>query len=189
MKWLVVVMLCTMDCTAFLSPQRMRAPCHLPAALNFDFDVIVVGCGVGGHAAALHAHSQGLKTCVFTGGDVGGTCVNRGCVPSKALLAASGRVREMKDTEHLKSLGLSTHGVSFDRQAVADHAKNLANRIQGNLEQSLKGLGIKVIEAKGVLSSPHTILAQGTEKKFTAKNLILAPGSVPFIPPGIVVSF
>jgi len=60
---------------------------------SYDFDVAIIGCGVGGHGAALHARGQGLKTAVFAGGDVGGTCVNRGCVPSKALLAASGRVR------------------------------------------------------------------------------------------------
>ena len=52
-------------------------------SMAYDYDVIIVGCGVGGHGAALHAHSQGLKTCVLAGGDVGGTCVNRGCVPSK----------------------------------------------------------------------------------------------------------
>ena len=72
---------------------------------EFDFDVAIIGCGVGGHGAALHSRAQGLSTAVFAGGDVGGTCVNRGCVPSKALLAASGRVREMQDTEHLQSLG------------------------------------------------------------------------------------
>lgn len=59
-------------------------------------------CGVGGHGAALHARAEGLKTAVFSGKDVGGTCVNRGCVPSKALLAAAGRVRDMKNAHHLK---------------------------------------------------------------------------------------
>ena len=55
-----------------------------------EYDVVIIGCGVGGHGAALHAVGQGLKTAVLTGNDVGGTCVNRGCVPSKALLAAAG---------------------------------------------------------------------------------------------------
>ena len=54
---------------------------------KYDYDVIIIGCGVGGHGAALHARGQGLKTAIFTAADVGGTCVNRGCVPSKALLA------------------------------------------------------------------------------------------------------
>jgi hypothetical protein len=58
--------------------------------MSYDYDLIIVGCGVGGHGAALHARANGLKTAIFTGNDVGGTCVNRGCVPSKALLAAAG---------------------------------------------------------------------------------------------------
>lgn len=52
------------------------------------------------------AAAAGLKTAVFSGKDVGGTCVNRGCVPSKALLAASGRVREMQDDHHLDGMGI-----------------------------------------------------------------------------------
>ena len=57
-------------------------------------------------------HYQGLKVAVIEGHDIGGTCVNRGCVPSKALLAASGRVRDMKNAHHLKSIGItvSLHG-------------------------------------------------------------------------------
>ena len=54
------------------------------SAEEFDYDVAIVGCGVGGHGAALHARARGLKTLVLSGGDVGGTCVNRGCVPSKS---------------------------------------------------------------------------------------------------------
>jgi dihydrolipoamide dehydrogenase len=155
--------------------------------MEYDYDVIIVGCGVGGHGAALHAHSQGLKTCVLSGGDVGGTCVNRGCVPSKALLAASGRVREMRDSEHLKSFGITATGVAFDRQKIADHAKNLANKVKGNLEGSLKGLGIDLLDAAGEMVAPYTVGLKGTGKKLTAKNIILAPGSIPFVPPGITV--
>merc|ERR1719183_492990 len=102
---------------------------------GYDFDVAIIGCGVGGHGAALHARSQGLKTAVFSGRDVGGTCVNRGCVPSKALLAASGRVRDMQDTEHLAALGIEVGEVKYDREKVAAHARNLANTVKGNLEK------------------------------------------------------
>merc|ERR1719336_1493045 len=92
-----------------------------------DFDLVIVGCGDG---AALHAVSKGLSVAVCSGGDVGGTCVNRGCVPSKALLAASGRVREMQDDDHLASMGISTNGVSFDREGVAKHAEQLVNKVR-----------------------------------------------------------
>lgn len=155
---------------------------------GFDYDVIIIGCGVGGHGAALHARANGLKTAVFTGKDVGGTCVNRGCVPSKALLAASGRVREMKDAHHLKSFGISVGDVQFDRQAIANHANQLANRVKGNLEASLKAQGVDIIDSKGALTSvPHQVAVETTGAKVTAKNIILAPGSVPFVPRGVQV--
>ncbi len=103
------------------------------AKSDYDYDLVIIGCGVGGHGAALHAVEsvsrvgdflfglkpsqsvcrqsrchceQGLKTAVIEGHDIGGTCVNRGCVPSKALLAASGRVRELQNTMHMKALGI-----------------------------------------------------------------------------------
>jgi dihydrolipoamide dehydrogenase len=138
---------------------------------DFDFDVAVIGCGVGGHGAALHSRAQGLSTAVFAGGDVGGTCVNRGCVPSKALLAASGRVREMRDEAHLKSLGIEVEGkVTYNRQGIADHAKNLASKVKGNLENSLVGLGCNVIQGRGKLTgNPQEVVDEATGKVYKCK--------------------
>jgi dihydrolipoamide dehydrogenase len=139
--------------------------------IDFDFDVAIIGCGVGGHGAALHARAQSFRTVVFAGGDVGGTCVNRGCVPSKALLAASGRVRDMQNTAHLSSMGIAVTGtVTYDRQGIADHAKNLASRVKGSLEASLVGLGVSVVEGRGVLTGvAHEIKDEATGKVYTAK--------------------
>lgn len=141
----------------------------------FDFDVAIIGCGVGGHGAALHSRAQGLSTAVFAGGDVGGTCVNRGCVPSKALLAASGRVREMRDASHLKSLGIEVDGeVTYSREGIADHAKNLASKVKGNLENSLVGLGCNVIEGRGALTgNPHEVKDEATGKVYKVKVCLL----------------
>jgi dihydrolipoamide dehydrogenase len=138
---------------------------------EFDFDVAIIGCGVGGHGAALHSRGQGLKTAVFAGGDVGGTCVNRGCVPSKALLAASGRVREMKNAEHLQSLGIEVQGeITYSREGIAAHARNLAKKVKGNLENSLIGLGCDVVEGRGALTGqPHEVKDQATGKIYRAK--------------------
>ena len=88
--------------SGFSAPKRAVAP----AATKYDYDLLIIGCGVGGHGAALHAVEKGMKVGVVEGHDIGGTCVNRGCVPSKALLAASGRVREMRNEMHLKSMGI-----------------------------------------------------------------------------------
>ncbi len=139
---------------------------------EFDFDVAIIGCGVGGHGAALHSRAQGLSTAVFAGGDVGGTCVNRGCVPSKALLAASGRVREMRDTEHLQSLGIEVDAdnVSYSREGIAAHAKNLANRVKGNLENSLVSLGCDVVEGRGMLTAnAQEVKDEATGKVYKCK--------------------
>ena len=168
----------------------MSAARRLTSTLNmadYDYDVAIIGCGVGGHGAALHARSKGLKTAVLTAKDIGGTCVNRGCVPSKALLAAAGRIRDMKDEHHLKSLGIAVGDVQFEREGVANHAQQLADKVKSNLEMSLKGLGVEIIESKGLLTDkPHTIaLDSASGKTITAKDIILAPGSVPFVPRGV----
>ena len=161
---------------AAFSPVATTPNVRLSSALNmaegeFDFDVAIIGCGVGGHGAALHSRAQDLKTAVFAGSDIGGTCVNRGCVPSKALLAASGRVREMKDAEHLSAMGIKVAGeVEYDRQGIADHAKNLASNVKRGLEGSLVGLGCDIIEGRGILTgNPHEIKDSLTGKVYTAK--------------------
>merc|ERR1719298_102500 len=175
---------------SFLLPMGVRpSPSAAPAASGIrmaeEFDLVIVGCGVGGHGAALHAVSKGMKVAVVAGEDVGGTCVNRGCVPSKALLAASGRVREMADEKHLADLGITVGGVSYEREKVAAHANNLASKVAKNLEGSLTALGITVFPEKGQMVSPTEISLVGAGKTVKAKNVILATGSVPFVPPGV----
>lgn len=162
------------------------------AAGSYDYDLIIIGAGVGGHGAALHAVERGMKTAIIEGGEIGGTCVNRGCVPSKALLAASGRVRDMRNQEHLRSLGITVHGdVTYDRQGIADHATNLASTIRGNLQRSMEAIGVDILIGAAKLEDNHTVQygAPGTITggKVTAKNIIIATGSTPFVPPGIEV--
>jgi dihydrolipoamide dehydrogenase len=156
---------------------------------GFDYDLVIVGAGVGGHGAALHAVSCGLKTAIIEAADMGGTCVNRGCIPSKALLAASGRVRELRDAHHLKSLGIQLGSVAFDREAIADHANNLVAKIQGDLTNSLKRLGVDIIRGWGKIAGIQkvSVTTDSGEKTITAKDIILSPGSIPFVPPGIEV--
>lgn len=156
---------------------------------EFDYDLAIVGAGVGGHGAALHAVSCGLRTVIVEASDVGGTCVNRGCIPSKALLAASGRVRELQDTSHLKALGIQIGNLEFDRQAIADHASNLVTKIRGDMTNSLKRLGIDVIKGWGKVDGPQkiTISTEAGDRTVTAKDIIVAPGSIPFVPPGIEI--
>jgi len=154
---------------------------------KFDYDLIIIGAGVGGHGAALHANSCGLKTAIVEAAEMGGTCVNRGCIPSKALLAASGKVRELRNAHHLKTLGIELDNVSYDRQVIASHASNIVTKIRGDMTKSLKRLGVDMIVGWGKIAGKQkvTVKTEKGEENFTAKDIILAPGSVPFVPPGI----
>ena len=101
------------------------------AALRLSYNVRGrrVNCGAQGPRSGF---LQGLKTAIIEGHEIGGTCVNRGCVPSKALLAASGRVRDLKNEMHLKSLGIQ---VLFSFTCEAQHKSCMMNFLAqaGNL--------------------------------------------------------
>jgi dihydrolipoamide dehydrogenase len=156
---------------------------------QFDYDLIIIGAGVGGHGAALHAVGCGLKTAIIEAADMGGTCVNRGCIPSKALLAASGRVREMRDAHHLKALGIQVGNVSFDRSGIASHASNLVAKLRGDLTNSLTRLKVDIIHGWGKVAGTQKVsvtTAEG-EKIYTAKEVMISSGSVPFVPNGIEI--
>ena len=153
-----------------------------------DYDLIVIGAGYGGFDAAKHAADKGLKTAIIESREMGGTCVNRGCVPSKALLAASGRVRELSDGEHLSSFGITPGTVQFDRQAIADHATQLVENIRANLTKSLERAGVTIVRGTAQLAGPQQVAVRqsnGVERVLSATDVLIATGSDPFVPRGI----
>ena len=153
-----------------------------------DYDLIVIGAGYGGFDAAKHAAEKGLKTAIIESREMGGTCVNRGCVPSKALLAASGRVRELSDGEHLSSFGITPGTVQFDRQAIADHATQLVENIRANLTKSLERAGVTILRGTAELAGPQQVAVRqsnGVERVLSATDVLIATGSDPFVPRGI----
>ena len=155
---------------------------------SFDFDVIVIGAGYGGFDAAKHAADHGLRTAIIESRDMGGTCVNRGCVPSKALLAASGRVRELADVEHLKGFGIHAAPVRFERQKIADHANQLVATIRTNLTKTLERAGVTIIRGTGRLEGSQRVGVReinGVDRVLSGREVIIATGSDPFVPPGI----
>ncbi len=155
---------------------------------SFDFDVIVIGAGYGGFDAAKHGADHGLKVAIVESRDMGGTCVNRGCVPSKALLAASGRVRELADAEHLKGFGIHAAPVRFERQKIADHARQLVETIRANLTKTLERAGVTILRGIGRLDGAQRVAVRessGVERVWSAREVIVATGSDPFVPPGI----
>ena len=157
---------------------------------KFDFDLIVIGAGYGGFDAAKHAAEKGLKVAIVESNDMGGTCVNRGCVPSKALLAASGKVRELANYEHLKKFGIHTSPVRFERSKISDHANNLVLNIRENLTKTLIRSGVEIIRGFGRIESNQKVgirTQNGLDQIFTCKDIIIATGSSPFVPKGIIL--
>jgi len=156
---------------------------------SFDFDVLVIGAGYGGFDAAKHGCEHGLKVAIVESRDMGGTCVNRGCVPSKALLAASGGVRELAEREHLAQFGIHAGPVRFERQKIADHANQLVATIRTNLTKTLERVGATILRGEGRLAGPQQVTVResgsGVERTYSAKEIIIATGSEPFVPPGI----
>ncbi len=157
---------------------------------NFDFDLIVIGAGYGGFDAAKHAAESGLRVAIVESREMGGTCVNRGCVPSKALLAASGKVRDLANSSHLLGFGIHSSPVRFERQKIADHANNLVQTIRGNLTKSLERAGVTILRGMGRLEGFQKVglrESNGIDRIITAKDVMLATGSDPFVPPGIEI--
>ena len=155
---------------------------------NFDFDLIVVGAGYGGFDAAKHAADHGLKVAIIESREMGGTCVIRGCVPSKALLAASGKVRELANSDHLSGFGIHAAPVRFERQKIADHANQLVANIRSNITKTLERAKVTIFRGQGRLEGPQRVGLRensGVDRVFTCKDVILATGSDPFDPPGI----
>lgn len=155
---------------------------------DFDYDLVVIGAGYGGFDAAKHAADHGLRTAIIESSDVGGTCVNRGCVPSKALLAASGRVRELADADRLRGFGIHAASIRFERRRIAEHANHLAATIRASLTRALERAGVAILRGRGRLEGPQRVGLRefsGVDRVLRARDVILATGSDPFVPPGI----
>ncbi len=143
----------------------------------YNFDLIVVGGGPGGYEAALHAAKLGLHTALIEKDFVGGTCLNRGCIPTKALLHASSVYEEAKSGA---SLGVACEPV-IDLNAVYAYKQQVVEKLRGGVEGLLKSAKVTVIAGTGTLTAPHTV-AVG-DAIYTAENILLATGSVPARPP------
>ncbi|QEY30903.1 dihydrolipoyl dehydrogenase [Synechococcus sp. RSCCF101] len=155
---------------------------------GFDYDLVVIGAGYGGFDAAKHAAEHGLRTAIIEAGDMGGTCVNRGCVPSKALLAASGRVRELADADHLRGFGIHAAPVRFERRRIAEHANQLVATIRTNLTRTLERAGVTILRGRGRLEGSQKVGLRepnGVDRVLSARDVVIATGSDPFVPPGI----
>jgi dihydrolipoamide dehydrogenase len=145
-----------------------------------DFDLIVIGSGPGGYVAAIRASQLGLKTAIVERAELGGICLNWGCIPTKALLK-SGEVYEQ--LSHLSDYGLSVKGAGFDFGKIIERSRGVAATMNKGVTFLMKKHRIEVIAGTARLEkgspAPKVVVAltAGGSRTVTAKNVILATGA------------
>lgn len=146
---------------------------------EIEADVCVIGAGSGGLSVAAGASQLGAKTVLFEHRRMGGDCLNYGCVPSKALLAAAKRVRSARENA---AFGLTGPPPTIDFAAVMAHVHGVIAAIEPNDSQArFEGLGVRVIRAFARFTGPDTVEAEGVRVR--ARRIVVGTGSSPATPP------
>ncbi|WP_417768420.1 dihydrolipoyl dehydrogenase family protein [Stappia sp.] len=142
-------------------------------------DICVIGAGSGGLSVAAAAAAFGVETVLVEKGEMGGDCLNYGCVPSKALIAAG---KAAHHAAHSVGLGVAAPHVDIDFAAVNDHVRSVIAAIAPHDSQErFEGLGVTVIRARARFSDADTVIAGETEIR--ARRFVVATGSSPLVPP------
>ena len=110
-----------------------------------QFDLGIIGGGPAGYTAAFQARAKGLSVVMFEKDKVGGVCLNRGCIPTKAILHSAELYEEMKSAENL---GITAENLSFDYSKVVEHKDKVVEKLRKSLELSLKNAGVVVVNAE-----------------------------------------
>lgn len=148
------------------------------------YDLIIIGAGPGGYSAAGHAAGLGLKTALVENDLVGGTCLNRGCVPTKLMLGATSAVDELGAQAKVR---VAEGQINIDFPALAKRKNKLISATRKAMSARLKQLGVDVFQGKGSLAGANTVLVESPAEnaKLEFKNLILATGTSPAAFPGL----
>ena len=145
-----------------------------------QFDLGIIGGGPAGYTAAFQARSKGLSVVLFEKDKVGGVCLNRGCIPTKAILHSAELYEEMKSATEL---GITAENISFDYSKVVERKDKIVEKLRKSLELSLKNSGVVVVNAEAKIPS-HTMKngenqVFANEEIYECKKIITATGSKP----------
>ncbi|MEL7239994.1 MAG: FAD-dependent oxidoreductase, partial [Planctomycetota bacterium] len=148
-------------------------------AKKIKADLCIIGAGSGGLSVAAGAAQLGRKVVLLEKGEMGGDCLNYGCVPSKALLAAAKTAQAMRTAD---KYGLAAQEPDVDFSAVMDHVHGvIASIAPHDSQERFEGFGVTVIREAGAFSGAREVTAGDTT--IAAKHFIIATGSSPFVPP------
>lgn len=136
------------------------------------YDIVILGGGSGGYATALRGAQLGMKVALIEGDKLGGTCLHRGCIPTKALLHAAETANSVRESE---SFGVKSSFEGIDMQAVNKYREGIVSRLYKGLQGLVKSRKVELIQGWGRLVSEDTVEVNG--EKIRGKNIVLASGS------------
>lgn len=152
---------------------------------NFDYDLLVIGSGPGGYVAAIRAAQLGLKTaCIESRETLGGTCLNVGCIPSKAMLHASELYHEAHSGA-LEKFGVKLTGAKLDLKQMHAEKSKAVKELTGGISMLFKKNKVEWIVGRGSFEDAHTVKVG--DKSYTAKNILIATGSSVTPLPGVEI--
>jgi len=147
-----------------------------------QFDVVILGGGSGGYACALRSAQLGLSVALIEEDKLGGTCLHRGCIPTKALLHA-GEIAD--NSRHSSDFGVTTQFIGIDMLAVNAYKDGVVSKLHKGLQGLVKSRSVTYIEGHGRLISKNEVEVNGV--RYAGKNIVLATGSYPKTLPGLDV--
>lgn len=149
------------------------------------FDVLVIGGGPGGYVAAIRAAQHGLRVGLVERGRVGGVCLNRGCIPTKAMLHGADVLHQIASAS---SLGVSVEGVTVDVAGLESFATSVVDRLVGGVAALLAANGVEVVagSARVVAKGEVQVTHEGGTRTLRCAHLVLATGASPRSIPGVV---
>ena len=150
-----------------------------------DYQAIVIGAGPGGYPCGIRLGQLGIKTLVIEREYWGGVCLNIGCIPSKALITAGKRLEEVR---HADAMGIVVSGEAHADMTKLQAWKNgITGKLSGGVRTLLKGNKVEMTDGSAVITGPNEVeitAADGTKKRVTADNIVVATGSTPIEIPG-----
>ena len=161
----------------------MRYPYKEGIPLETQFDVIVIGGGPGGYVCAAKLAQAGKKTALIEKTALGGTCLNRGCIPTKTLLHAAELLEEAKKAA---SAGVHIEGATVDYPALRQRKQEVVQQLTSGIEKLLSSAKVTVIAGSGYVPKAGQVQvtnAEGTCTQYTAQDIVVAVGSEPAMPP------
>ena len=144
-------------------------------------DVAVLGGGPGGYSLAIAAAKKGQKVALFEKEHLGGTCLNVGCIPTKALIQTADVYHKVKDAARFAVTGVEADKIAVDMAALQARKKAVVKTLVNGVKGLLRGNKVTVVEGMASFADTHTLSVDG--RSITGANIIIATGSSVFMPP------